>query len=131
MKDNEDHKRRKLIAEQIARLTQHNKKIIETPGSGHCCGCICCGNIFPWEKIKNFEGDTAICPVCGMRTILTDNLGVNIDEENLHQFSRIIQENIVERDSASETLFPIDIVNWIVLKVQRIHRFGRERRGAA
>lgn len=131
MKDYKEHQKRRAIAEKIVRHTQHNRAAVGEPGNGRYYGCICCGKIFPRDRIKNLEGDTAVCPFCGMKTILAVGGEIQVDPESLCQYGRIIQEDIVEKDSVSESLFPSSVLRWILSRQKNIHKSGKAEKGAA
>lgn len=51
------------------------------------CGCFCCGMIFNATEIVEWvpdrNRDTAICPYCGIDSVISDNAGYPITEEFL------------------------------------------------
>lgn len=57
------------------------------------CGCFYCAAVFPSSAVANWvkdkEGQTAICPKCGMDAVLGDRSGYRITEEllrRMHQY---------------------------------------------
>ena len=55
-------------------------------------GCFCCGKIFDPSEIEEWVpdrgGETAICPYCGIDSVLPDNAGYPITEEFLVRMHR-------------------------------------------
>lgn len=58
------------------------------------CGCFYCLYIFPKEEISewiddqsNPEGDTALCPKCGIDSVLGDKAGFELSKEFLTQMN--------------------------------------------
>ena len=51
------------------------------------CGCFCCGKIFDSSEIIEWtidrNGDTALCPYCGIDSVLPDSAGYPLTEEFL------------------------------------------------
>ncbi len=49
------------------------------------CGCYYCLEIFKSEEIRNWidRGETALCPYCGIDTVLGDASVYEIEEETL------------------------------------------------
>lgn len=62
------------------KLSIRNRTILE---SGHLCGCFSCITVFPVSAIKEWtdDGQTAICPRCGIDSILPET--VDISKANL------------------------------------------------
>jgi hypothetical protein len=58
------------------------------------CGCFYCRSIFPPTEIKNWvdppgaEGSTALCPRCGIDSVLGDRSGFPITPEFLETMNR-------------------------------------------
>lgn len=63
------------------------------------CGCFCCCATFPPEQIEdwvhevNGEGQTALCPKCGIDAVIGDRAGFGVSREflnrmKLHWFQR-------------------------------------------
>lgn len=61
-----------------------NKKNIE---SSLICGCYFCVSIFNSKDIKDWadEGETAICPLCGIDAIVPDEKDVSLTKEYLQK----------------------------------------------
>lgn len=51
----------------------------------NACGCFHCLKTFPPADIRNWadRGETALCPYCGMDSVLADNAGFALTEEFL------------------------------------------------
>lgn len=51
------------------------------------CGCFYCLNVYPagdvLEWIEDGEGDSAICPKCGIDSVIPDASGISLDSEFL------------------------------------------------
>lgn len=48
------------------------------------CGCFYCGDIFPAREVGEWvwdrEGDTALCPHCGIDSVIGDASGYPVDK---------------------------------------------------
>lgn len=67
---------------QLKRLhaySSHNKSLIDTSQK---CYCFYCKTVMDSREIKKYtdDGQTAICPECGMDSIIPDSIGETIDE---------------------------------------------------
>ncbi len=49
------------------------------------CGCYNCGRIFAFKDITDFwdEGDTAVCPGCGMDCVVIETADMQVTPERL------------------------------------------------
>lgn len=57
------------------------------------CGCFFCESLFDSATVIDFcqeDGDkrTALCPHCGMDTVIGDSTGISITPELLHQLNQ-------------------------------------------
>lgn len=55
------------------------------------CGCFCCKNIYSPSEITEWidKGKTALCPKCGIDSVIGSNSGININEKFLSQMNEI------------------------------------------
>lgn len=60
---------------------KHNRKEIDD--SEYCMCCYCLGFIQPKEIVNWTDGDTAICPKCGVDAILGSSCGFDLTPELL------------------------------------------------
>lgn len=69
----------KLSEQELIDLHSHSFKNKETLRQKSVAGCFCCCKVFPTSAIKEYtdEGDTAICPNCGIDSVL-DEVGENL-----------------------------------------------------
>ena len=67
-----------------AKFAMHNRKEIETTKK---CGCFHCLAIFLPEKITEWtdDEDTAICPHCGVDSVLAESDDMHFEPEILHK----------------------------------------------
>ena len=85
-----------LIYDKAHKLSMmHRGQIMESS----LCGCFYCLYIFPKEEIEEWidseskpEGETALCPKCGIDAVIGDKSGFDISKEflthmNLYWFS--------------------------------------------
>ena len=51
------------------------------------CGCYFCLAIFPATNITQWtdQSQTALCPLCGVDSVLPEDCGISLDEETLKQ----------------------------------------------
>jgi hypothetical protein len=68
--------------------SQHRDEI----GESSLCGCFYCGSIFPPSEIEEWiddqttgEGQTALCPRCGVDSVIGDRSGYPITKEFLER----------------------------------------------
>lgn len=64
------------------------------------CGCFYCQAVFSSSEVVDYidEGLTALCPRCGMDTVIGDASGINISKDFLHNmFEKWIKVNINDR----------------------------------
>ena len=71
----------------LERASMHNRASLE---SDQKCGCYYCNRIFHPREIKEWtdQGTTAICPYCGMDSVLRESSKFPITEEYLQKASR-------------------------------------------
>jgi len=60
----------------------NNKKIISKSKQ---CGCFYCFALFSPSEIKDWvdEGNTSLCPRCGMDSVIGDAVGIEVNKELL------------------------------------------------
>jgi hypothetical protein len=64
-------------------FSSEHRAAIEEAGR---CGCFYCLSTFaPSEIGRWYEKDTALCPRCGIDSVLPDNVGISLDREFLTQ----------------------------------------------
>lgn len=54
------------------------------------CGCSNCQRLFAFKDIADFwdEGDTPVCPFCGMDTVVVETADMNVTAERLKAMRR-------------------------------------------
>lgn len=54
------------------------------------CGCHNCGRIFRFKDIEDFwdEGETPVCPGCGMDTVVMETADMQVTPERLFAMRR-------------------------------------------
>lgn len=69
------------------RHTMRNRAEIE---ASNMCACFDCGKTFPSCVVTAFidDGQTAMCPHCGMDTVIGDASGISLDENFLKAMRR-------------------------------------------
>lgn len=65
------------------RHSYHNRKEIE---QSFLCGCFSCNRTFPSSEVEDYidEGETALCPYCGVDTVIGEASGIQLSKEFLH-----------------------------------------------
>ncbi|MFB9080056.1 cytoplasmic protein [Flavobacterium procerum] len=71
--------------------SSHKTEILD----GDLCGCFHCKNVFSAREIKEWikerEGETAVCPLCGIDSVLSSKFPINhkifLEEMNQYWFS--------------------------------------------
>lgn len=76
--------------EEMKRIHSHtmsNRKEIEASVT---CACINCCEIFKASEVEDYldEGETALCPVCGIDAVIGDCTGISMDREILNELSK-------------------------------------------
>jgi hypothetical protein len=70
--------------ERAHKLSFQNRALLL---SGIQCGCFCCLQVFPVESIAEWlhdkGGDTAVCPHCGIDSVIGEGLGFPVTREFL------------------------------------------------
>ncbi|GEM85135.1 MAG: hypothetical protein KatS3mg074_758 [Meiothermus sp.] len=63
--------------------TRHRAEVLQS----ELCGCFYCLRIFTPSEIEEWvdEGQTALCPYCGIDTVLGSASGVHLSEDFLSQ----------------------------------------------
>jgi hypothetical protein len=86
----DNHKRRVAafpedVRKAHDRSSNHRKEIL----ASRSCGCFHCGAVFPPEQIHDWidevdgEGQTALCPQCGVDSVIGDGGSVSVSREFL------------------------------------------------
>lgn len=70
--------------QKMHRLCTNNRELI---GSHTRCGCFYCRRIYPGREIKIWidEGKTALCPHCGIDSVIVDSEWGEINDETLKE----------------------------------------------
>lgn len=83
-----------MFPEDIRKAHQHSSGHRTELGESTSCGCFYCCSVFPPERIEewvdevNGEGQTALCPVCGIDSVIGDRSGFPISDEFLRRMRR-------------------------------------------
>lgn len=67
----------------------HNKEELQR---SETCGCFCCEEIFPFTKIEEWvdpQKDTALCPECGIDSVIGSSSGHPITKEFLNRMRKM------------------------------------------
>lgn len=74
------------ISKEYHKHTIKNRTEIE---HSKMCGCASCCNIYPATDIVDFyndvQGETAVCPECGVDAVIGDACGLPINEKVLEE----------------------------------------------
>lgn len=75
------------IVENASKYSLHNRKAIEASGK---CGCYYCCSIFEAKLVKDYTDadDTALCPMCGIDSVIAEKTVGNITEEMLEELNQ-------------------------------------------
>ena len=67
--------------------TMRNRKEIE---ASYNCVCISCCEIFYASKVEDYidEGETALCPICGIDAVIGDCTGISMDSNTLSELNK-------------------------------------------
>ncbi len=70
------------IYDKIHKLSLNNKKLLSELDSASCFYCL---NSFPTADIKEWVDDekTALCPICGIDSVIPNNLSLKVDNDLL------------------------------------------------
>jgi len=73
--------------EKAHRASIHHRKQLETSS---VCGCFYCGAIFSPQEITEWidNDDTALCPYCGIDSVLGDSSGFPVTKEFLGEMRK-------------------------------------------
>ena len=65
----------------------HNKGEIELSSK---CGCFSCSRIFLSSEVEDYtdDGETALCPYCGVDSVIGDASGFRLSEGFLHSMHK-------------------------------------------
>jgi hypothetical protein len=91
----DDHRRRvATFPDEIRKAhdasSAHRREVTES----ETCGCFYCTSVFPparideWVDDVNGEGQTALCPVCGIDAVIGDRSGFPITRDFLERMKR-------------------------------------------
>ncbi|MFC1639036.1 cytoplasmic protein [Patescibacteria group bacterium] len=81
-----------LTQEQIENAGQLAVRNREQLAESDEAGCYYCRNVFPASEVSNYvieeDGtETAVCPKCGLDSVLADSAGIELSAENLEQLN--------------------------------------------
>ena len=67
--------------------TLRNRKEIEASDN---CVCISCRETFNASEVEDYidEGETALCPKCGIDAVIGDCTGISMDKETLNELNK-------------------------------------------
>lgn len=67
---------------QFPQLAMKNKKLIQQSNNA---GCFKCLKIFPTNEVKDYtdNGETVLCPYCGIDSVVGDMCGFNLSVDAL------------------------------------------------
>ena len=67
--------------------TLRNRKEIEASDN---CVCISCCEIFYAAAVEDYidEGETALCPICGIDAVIGDCTGISMDTETVNELNK-------------------------------------------
>lgn len=73
--------------EKAHRASIHHRKQLE---NSSVCGCFFCGEIFSPKEIQEWvdNNDTALCPYCGIDSVLGDSSGFPVTKEFLGEMRK-------------------------------------------
>ena len=79
-----------MTREEMKQMHSHtlrNRKEIE---ASHSCVCISCCEIFPASEVVDYidEGETALCPICGIDAVIGDCTGISMDRETINELHK-------------------------------------------
>ncbi|MBQ8513398.1 MAG: cytoplasmic protein [Clostridia bacterium] len=79
-----------LTQEESKRVHQLSAKHRKFIGDVTLCGCFYCGRIYPGREITEWidRGTTALCPHCGIDSVLPEGCGYEITDEFLSEMNR-------------------------------------------
>jgi len=86
----EDHQRRVASFPEDIRLAHdHSSSHRKEVASSQACGCFYCCSVFPPTRIEEWvyevdgEGQTALCPMCGVDSVIGDRSGFPLSSDFL------------------------------------------------
>ena len=67
--------------------TLRNRKEIEASDN---CACISCMGAFPASEVEAYidDGETALCPLCGIDAVIGDCTGISMDPTTLNKLNK-------------------------------------------
>lgn len=113
------------FAQTIIRIVLHNESALKKANANQKCGCACCGHIFSPNEISDYENDAAICPYCGIKSIVPEGKSIPINSSYMKECSRNLYD-ILKNVGTTEVLFPQDSLRRIDEKITRIKRCWKE-----
>jgi hypothetical protein len=89
----DEHERRvALFPEDVREAHHHSSNHRVEIAASTTCGCFYCGSLFDPVRIEDWvdenklgEGQTALCPVCGIDSVLGDKSGLSVTPEFLQK----------------------------------------------
>lgn len=74
-----------LTEDKLKDIHRHSSQNASELESGKECGCFFCKRIFPADEVVEFvdEGETALCPYCGIDSVIVTGPDVKITKELL------------------------------------------------
>ena len=75
------------LIEKAAKLSLNNSSHV---AKSKKCGCYYCCGIFDAKEVKSFidEGETALCPVCGVDAVIPGSIIENLTSELLSELKK-------------------------------------------
>jgi hypothetical protein len=96
-KQEEFERRSAAIPEKIREATKHCGRHRQEILSSSFCGCFSCLNLFPpstidyWTDLdETGTGLTAMCPCCGLDTVIGDKSGFPITQEFMREIKAVV-----------------------------------------
>ena len=81
-----DYEKESLL-KKLHTYSTHNKELIDV---SERCYCFYCEKVFDKNEIESFadNGKTAICPHCGIDSVLPDSIDEDIDEKIISEMNK-------------------------------------------
>jgi len=67
-----------MSREDIIDMSSNNGRAV---AESDTCGCFVCGGVYPSMDVEDFDGNTAICPVCSKPGVLPSSTGLPVGDE--------------------------------------------------
>lgn len=79
-----------MTKEEMKEIHSHtlsNRKEIEASDN---CACISCCEIFSSSEVIDYidDGETALCPICGIDAVIGDCTGISMEKETLSELNK-------------------------------------------